>query len=82
MTTTTIERHPPKIGLVVLKPLPGERRKSSHLIIVERRWRSKWVEIRCAGQAKACKAGECRHVQYFTAMHPRHKAKPMPTNER
>jgi hypothetical protein len=54
----------PKVGMLVLKPLPGERRKSSELLLVWRPWRSKWARVECMGSARACVVGECRHVRY------------------
>lgn len=60
-----------KIAVVVVKPLPGERRKHSSLVLVERPWRSKWSRAVCMGQARKCKAGECIHVEYISRLNSR-----------
>jgi hypothetical protein len=49
----------PKITLVIVPPDPG--RKSSHLVMIEHKGGG-WYTARCSGQAKRCKAGECRHA--------------------
>jgi hypothetical protein len=74
-----VSDHRPRVKLLILmlilKPLPGERQKSSSLLILTRNWRSKWVRVTCCGQAKRCKAGTCRHVQYVCETYPRCRPK-------
>jgi hypothetical protein len=57
----------PKFSLVVMAPLPGERRKSSMLLLCLRNWRSKWTRVRCMGAAANCIAGTCRHARELSA---------------
>jgi hypothetical protein len=70
----------PKVGLLVLKPLPGERQKSSHLLMIVKPWRSKWARVQCFGEARACRAGECRHVGYVVDTYGRVKSEPRETS--
>lgn len=51
-----------KFAMVIVKPEPSERRKSSSLVLVERPWRSKWSKALCIGQARACREGTCKHA--------------------
>lgn len=66
--------HLPRCVLVVVPPLPGERRKSSSLVMLLRAWRSKWWRVRCMGEAKRCQAGTCVHVQRVCAAYARCRA--------
>jgi hypothetical protein len=54
----------PRITLMVIPPLPGERRKSSSLVLLLRGWRSKWWRVACMGPAKRCMGNDCIHVQH------------------
>lgn len=67
---------PPKFALVPVRPLPGERRKSSSLVIVERPWRSKWATATCMGAARACRTGTCRHAAAIAEGVPRCRPAP------
>jgi hypothetical protein len=49
----------PKTMLAVLAPEPG--RKSSRLALLVHRGGG-WWDARCMGEARACAAGECRHI--------------------
>lgn len=49
--------------MLLVPPLPGERRKGNSLVMASRKYRSKWWTAVCMGGAKKCIAGECRHVE-------------------
>jgi hypothetical protein len=58
------ERRAAACRIIILEPLPGERRKTNLPMLCFRNWRSKWWRVQCVGEAKACEAGECRHVAH------------------
>lgn len=62
-TTRPWPQPAPRVALIVVAPLPGERRKSSSLVVVTRRWRSKWLRAMCMGEAAKCREGRCDHAQ-------------------
>lgn len=66
-----MSEHKARIALVVVKPQPGSRAKSSHLVLVRFPWRSKYPTAQCMGAAKRCAAGVCPHVDLVTAGIPR-----------
>lgn len=70
----------PRAALLVVPPLPGERRKSSSLIVATRPWRSKWWRVACMGAARKCKAGECIHVEHVC--HGHRYARPVAREDR
>lgn len=72
----TRKRKPSWHTMVIMPPLPGERRKSSMLLLCFRNWRSKWIRVLCMGGAKKCRAGECQHAEALVAQLPRAKAHP------
>jgi hypothetical protein len=37
-------------------------RKSAHLVLVSRRYRSKWWTVKCMGGGKRCTSGVCKHA--------------------
>ncbi len=53
----------PEIVLLVLPPLPRERRKRNLVMLLHRSYRSKWWRVECVNEAKACKSNACRHVE-------------------
>jgi hypothetical protein len=60
-----------RFAMVIVRPLPGERRKRSSLVLVERPWRSKWSTAVCMGAARGCRAGACRHAAAVAELVPR-----------
>ena len=63
---------PPKITLLVV----DTGGKTNHLVYIRRAYRSKWSTASCTGQAKRCKAGECRHVEYVCSVVARCRPRP------
>lgn len=49
----------PAARLIIIPPDPG--RKQSHLAVLTHRGGG-WWQAQCMGEAKACKAGTCRHI--------------------